>query len=241
MQYSRFLVSLYKENNPLPQMYASFDKRSEALLFKLNQSDFQSGICIIYNVNTFYWCEVKDKSDKFKLDVILNKDSEFIIMFFSDEKYIGKNGKIEITNNLINRFVRIYENICLKKRLLEEGEYDDNYVLDNITKKIFGKIYDDYYEKLKVGLSKLFVLGKREEWLEKEFNDSIFVSLDKNDEKIMLGIIYRNKKPYGIAMGGLKSDNLFVDNETEFSCKIIEKDQKLWEFIVRRASDGDIL
>ena len=58
---------------------------------------------------------------------------------------------------------------------------------------------------------------------------------------MILGVIYENSVPNKILLGSIIDDAFSFDKSVETGGIIISQGEKLWNFIVRSAMDGDIL
>ncbi len=242
MEYNKFLVSLYKKDCPLPKMFVLFDKRSDKLVVSLKQNNFRRGILVLYDLEKFSWCDIKSTNDEFTIKQVFGKDKACIIGFFAEDIYFGKNGDVKINDDIVDRFYKIYNKISTNKQNQEDKEFDKHLIVDNISLRLFGELCEDYFEEAKRGFLSLFSLGKREEWIEKKINLSKFVCVGEGDSKICVGIIYKNKRPYGLAIGNIIDGEVGeTKNKLEFGKKYFKNEQDLWEFTIRKTSDGDIL
>jgi len=221
-------------------MFLTFNRRSDKIFVRLQQSEFSEGYLFFYNQN-YTWCEVKSNSDEFVIDISYSKESSFVVCFISDQMYVGKNNFV-LSDKIINGFCQLHKCILKEKKNEEEKRFDNNYIVDNIALKLFGYLCEEYYLRASKNLQSLLAVADKEKELEGVLKNSRFVSVGKKNNEMVVGLIYNKGRPEFIAMGStlkpVDIDGKILDN---FKCIHSKSSDKVYYLVFRRASDGEIL
>lgn len=247
MEYDKFLVSLYKKNNAIPQMFVEFNKRNDKFFAKIQTLKFFHGFLIIYSDRGYFSCEIKSLNDEIYLDSEFENDKDFIVCFCEKSMFIGKKGNIEINQKILSEFQSLYEKFIEDKKQKASLLNDKDYIVDGIMFKIFNKSNLEFFNKTKNQLMSIFKIGKRESGIEALIHNSKFVSIKNNDMKMYFGVIYKNTLPKLISMGyQVSSESVFEKEEGNKYYVIKENEngvnkEKLICLSFRNASDGEVV
>lgn len=247
MEYSKTLVSLYENNNSLPQLFLEINKKSNEYFVCLHSNKKVCGILIFYSNNNFVWGEIDGSKNEliFKCEDI--NENQFIVCFYENKMFLGKIGDLNITKKIMFEFDKIYEKCLIERKIKNENKYDTDKIIEDISLKLFQTCNLDFFESTRNKLETVFKIGKKEKTLETQIDSSRFVSVLQGGKKMYYGIVFKNEQPLSIAVGYCdqqKKENVSSEGRKFY---IIEENlngninEKLISLCFRNARDGDIV
>ncbi len=242
MEYEQFIVSLYKEGELSCQsgMFICAQKRADKTIITLDNARKDAQYLFIHFKTKCILIKIDNKST-FLLDHEFTKQESYLFCLYCEgEKFIG------IYNNVgkLGKILKAIDQQYLKLKNERQFVINKNKVTDDLVYKLFNVVRNDtFFDQIKDNLIHLFSVFSRNKDLENMFKCSKFIECKNGDENSYLGIIYRDNKPFLLAVGCEKPEAIVPADVGQYcyiTSQTFQNGQQGVFLSFRRASDGEL-